>query len=280
MKDWIPFDARLARVWRNPSGEIGVRAAGPAPRRLLARLSSADDVVALLLYLAAAPGVEEVCLPYLAYSRQDRVAAPGDPVSIAVLARLLATSGVRRFASFDVHSPASFDAFAAAGLELRELPVLPYLERFVALVATDRAGAFWFVAPDHGAEARTRAAAAALSTPRRPIGVITCTKRRDPLTRVTNGFAVADDAPARLGPRPTLIAVDDICESGDTLLGVAGALRARYGPEANVDFWTTHGVYSRGVDALLADGRRAGCTDSYRHGLAHPRLITIPLDEA
>ena len=282
MNDYTVFDARLAKVWRNPSGEVGVRAtAAPAPARLLARLQSPEDLVALLLYLDAVHGrVEEVCIPYLAYSRQDRVATPGDPVSIEVLARLLATTGVRRFSSIDVHSPASAVAFAKAGVELREIPLFPWLARFVEALAIPRSRPLWFVAPDHGAVQRTRAAAAALATKDRPIGVIACDKSRDPLTRKLSGFAVSAEAPAALGADPALIVVDDICEGGDTFLGVVGALQGRYGSRISLDFWTTHGIYSRGLDAIAADGRRIGSTDSYLHGLSHPRLTTIPLASA
>ncbi len=282
MNDYGVFDARLAKVWRNPSGEVGVRAtAAPAPTRLLARLQSPEDLLALLLYLEAVKGaVAEVCVPYLAYSRQDRVATPGDPVSIDVLARLLATTGVRRFSSIDVHSPASAVAFAKAGVDFFEIPLFPWLARFVDALAVPRSRPLWFVAPDRGAFERTHAAAAALATIDRPIGVIACDKSRDPITRKLSGVAVAADAPATLGADPALIVVDDICEGGDTFLGVVQALQSRYGSRISPDFWTTHGIYSRGLDAIAADGRRIGSTDSYLHGLSHPRLTTIPLASA
>jgi ribose-phosphate pyrophosphokinase len=282
MNDFKQFDDAVRSVWRYPGGEVGVRAtAAPAPRQLLARVQCSDDLLALVMYLGAVRGqVQQVCIPYLPYARQDRVAVPGDPIAIEVLARLLAGTGVRDYATVDAHSPAAMAAFAAAGCTLQNLPATPWLERFLGATRTRPSQPCWFVAPDKGAIARTGAAAAALQRADRPIGVVHCLKVRDPHTGKLQGFTVDQgSSPRELGPEPLVVIVDDICDGGGTFLGVAQALRTTYGP-LPLHLWTTHGIHSRGLAELATTFTSIGATDSFRSGHRHDRLRIIPLQSA
>ncbi|MBL8754345.1 MAG: ribose-phosphate pyrophosphokinase [Planctomycetes bacterium] len=277
MNDFTLFDDAVRSVWRYPGGEVGVRALGQAPARLLARVQCSDDLMALVMYLGAVPGaVQEVCIPYLPYARQDRVAVAGDPIAVDVLARLLASTGVRRFATLDAHSQASDAAFAAAGCTLTNVAPSPFLARHLADVVR-RDQPLWFVAPDKGAATRTAAVAAALTRTDRPIGLVQCAKVRDPVTGKLRGFEVASTATAaELGRDPALVIVDDICDGGGTFLGVAEALRARFGPVA-LHLFTTHGIHSKGLDELASVFATIGATDSFRSGHTHERLRIVPL---
>ncbi len=279
MNDFTTFDERLASIWRYPGGEVGVRATlTAAPTRLLARVQSSEDLVALLMYLAAVPlQVQTVCVPYLPYARQDRVAVPGDPFAIDVLARLLVSSGVREFVALDAHSPASLAAFAAAGGQLANVAAAPFLDRYLTTLRAEPGRPVWFVAPDKGARTRTTMSANALARPDRPIGVIHCAKVRDPVTGKLQGFVVDDtDSPTALGADPLVVIVDDICDGGGTFFGVAQALRTHYG-STPLHLWTSHGIYSRGLDELLRTFATLGSTDSFRHCHTHERQLTIPL---
>jgi ribose-phosphate pyrophosphokinase len=276
--DLVPFDDRVRSTWRYPGGEVGVRAAvQPAPARLLARVHDSDELLALVMFLAAVRGqVQHVVIPYLPYARQDHVAVAGDPIAIEVLAELLATTGVRSFATVDAHSPASVAAFAKVGLALADTPATPWLARYLAPLATHAAQPVWFVAPDKGARTRTAAAAAALARPERPIGVVFCEKVRDPHTGKLQGFRVADDSPSALGRDPLVVVVDDICDGGGTFLGVAQALRAHHGA-LPLHLWTSHGIHSKGLDELATAFTTIGCTDSFRGRHSHPVLRIVPL---
>lgn len=278
MKDYSPFDDGIRSAWRYPGGEVGVRAIGTAPRRLLARVQSSDDLMALVMYLSTARGqVDEVCIPYLPYARQDRVAIAGDPIAIDVLAELLATTGVRRFATIDAHSPAAMAAFAKVGCHLDNLSALPWLERFLRELLAARSRPTWFVAPDKGARTRTGDAATALSRPERPIGVVHCLKVRDPATGKLQGFTVdADTSPRTLGDDPLVVIVDDICDGGGTFIGVASALHRHYGA-LPLHLWTTHGIHSKGLAELANTFATIGATDSFRSGHEHASLRILPL---
>lgn len=276
--DLVPCDNAVCSVWRYPGGEVGVRALQqPAPARLLARVHGSDDLLALLMFLAAVRGqVQHVCIPYLPYARQDRVAVPGDPIAIEVLAELLATTGVRSFATVDAHSPAAVAAFAKVGASLTNVPMAPWLARHLMPLLVRADQPVWFVAPDKGARIRTAAAAAAVTRPDRPIGVVHCEKVRDPQTGKLQGFRVADDSPRQLGTDPLVVVVDDICDGGGTFLGVAGALRTHYGP-VPLHLWTSHGIHSKGLDELATTFTTIGCTDSFRSGRSHPSLRLVAL---
>ena len=280
LADLAPLDDRARSMWRYPGGEVGVRALRqPAPARLLARVQGSDDLLALLLFLGAVRGqVEHVCLPYLPYARQDRVAVAGDPVAVDVLAALLAPTGVRSFATLDAHAPAAGAAFAKVGATLTDVAPTPWLDRWLAPLRTRADQPVWFVAPDQGAKARTAAAAAALSRPGRAIGVVHCAKVREPQTGALQGFRVADDGLHHLGADPLVVVVDDICDGGGTFLGVAASLRARFGP-VPLHLWTTHGIHSKGLEALAAVYTTIGCTDSFHSGRTHPALHRVPLQQ-
>jgi len=282
MNDFQVFDDTVRSVWRYPGGEVGVRATGATtPSKLLARVQNSDDLLALVMYLGAVRAeVQQVCIPYLPYARQDRVAVAGDPIAIDVLARLLASTGVREFTTVDAHSPAALAAFAAAGCTLQNVLAMPWLERFLAATRSRPGQPCWFVAPDKGAIARTGAAAAALQRPDHPIGVVHCLKVRDPHTGKLQGFTVDQgSSPRDLGPDPLVVIVDDICDGGGTFLGVAQALRTSYGP-LPLHLWTTHGIHSRGLDELATTFTTIGATDSFRSGHSHARLRIIPLQSA
>ena len=280
MNDHVLFDDSVRSVWRYPGGEVGVRALGKAPPRLLARVQGSDDLLALVMYLGAVPGqVEEVCIPYLPYARQDRVAVPGDPVAIAVLARLLASTGVRSFATLDVHSPAAVAACFDAGLRLHNRSVAPWLGTYLATLQTSRRQPLFFVAPDKGARPRTGALADELARPERAVGLVHCLKVRDPVTGKLTGFTVdAAGSPPTLPADALVVVVDDICDGGGTFLGVAQALRTHYG-ERPLHLFTTHGLHSRGLHELAAAFTTIGCTDSFRSGHTHERLRIVPLQD-
>jgi ribose-phosphate pyrophosphokinase len=274
---YLILDEKLCNSWVYPGGEVGVRALARAPQ-LLARIQSSEDLMRLVMWLGATqdaagrPGVERVLVPYLPYARQDRRAVEGDPNAIEVLARVLASTGVREWHALDVHSERSLAAFRSAGCTLVSQSPVEHLGRFLATLGGARD--VWLISPDTGASHKVREYAQALA-PRGVRGVIACEKVRNPHTGKLSGFRIP--APPELGAGATLVIADDICDGGGTFLGVADVVRSQYGAEVPLHLFTTHGIYSHGLDALLERFATLGSTDSFLHGLSHPRLITIPI---
>lgn len=162
-------------------------------------------------------------LPYLAYARQDRL-EPGRSMAVAWIGRLLASSGVDRVVTSDLHS-------REAGLALG-LPVVSQSSAgsFAPIVSARYPGAS-VVAPDDGAVARADAVrrAARFKSP-----LIVCHKRRTARGITHLGM---DGSPAE-----TAVVVDDILDTGDTLVSCCRALR-RAGTKRIV-VMVTHGLFT------------------------------------
>ncbi len=63
--------------------------------------------LSLLVDLAVSQGAQEinVIIPYLAYSRQDKIFRPNEVVSISTVLRILEKLGVSRLIAFNIHEP-------------------------------------------------------------------------------------------------------------------------------------------------------------------------------
>ena len=207
------------------------------------------------LALHGAAGIHAL-LPYLAYSRQDRK-QPGCSLAVAWLGRLLAASGVSDVTTIDIHSAR---ARALIELPVRSLSPAPLL---AAALAEVREGAV-VVAPDRGAIERARAIAevlqlddvARLDKVRGPAGVVH--------RRVVGALA------------PRAIVVDDILDTGDTLVSCAQQLRA-HGVE-HLEIAVTHGLFTgtrwRALEHLAV--RAIHVTDSVPGARAHAsRVVRI-----
>lgn len=270
------LDDAICKSWKYPGGEVGVRAL-EVPPRVLAHVQSSDDLLRLLMYLQATRLTIDgrvVFIPYLPYARQDRVAAPGDPDAIDMLARMLGMTSVREFVTLDVHSPHARRRFLEAGCALSSLSPLPYLERYIDSVAR-RERPLVLVAPDAGA--REKVTEYALGLEGRSVEIICCAKKRAADTGALSGFEIVS-APDSLHPHASVFVVDDICDGGGTFLGVAEALRAKYAQALQLHLFTSHGIYSKGLEALTTAYQSLGSTDSFLHELSHPRLFIFPLE--
>lgn len=262
--------SEFCKVWKYPGGEVGLRATGSA-REMISRVQSSDDLLRLCMYLTAVRGqVDRVFLPYLPYARQDRIAAPGDPNALAFLAQMLDLTGVRYWITLDAHSDRAVMAFRDAGSALVSRSPVPYLIHYLRqIVHPERP--LVLIAPDAGAAEKVRGYAACIPAVR---DVICCRKKRDPDTGALSGFEVVG-GPEKL--TEFAVVVDDICDGGGTFLGVAAALRERYGAALQLHLFTSHGIYSKGLEVLLEQYQTVGSTDSFIHNQTHPRLRTIAL---
>lgn len=271
--------------WKYPDGAMGIRLPkGSWPDQGLFRIQTSED---LMSFIMAMNGREEgslthVTIPFLPYARQDRVAVLGDPDAAAVLCKLLASTGVQRITSLDVHSAAAMRWYAPYGIVFNSVSPVDYLSRYIQDVAADER--IILVSPDKGALKKTFNYALAMRD--RVDGVVVCNKQRDPISgrlmlfgvegyysradidiaSVTNHTEVSK---SKIPDGGTLVIADDICDGGGTFGGVLEGLTATYGKRP-VHLWTTHGIYSKGIDRLLAQFATIGSTNSF--------LSTAPSD--
>lgn len=301
-----PICVAPATRWTYPGGEVGVRVTTtdwPGSGGAF-RIHNSEDLMALLLGLQARhidhralapshdmpPGITQLFLPYLPYARQDRVAVRGDPRPLSFLSLQLVLSGISTVYSLDVHSNAATETFySSSGLKLVSVSPFPYIQAYVSHLQSKGVEDFYLVSPDKGALPKTAEYARMFSSlgHRGFLGYAECEKIRDPTTgRLTQAavlqFHPADSASAPvpgLPAPPTPIVVDDICDGGRTFINLAAALEYA-GATVKPHLWTTHAIYSNGIEGLLQKFETLGSTDSWLHTfIASPRegLVTFPV---
>ena len=258
----VPFTA-----FRFAGGESHVKLGAPLRAAqevtVTARLRSGDDVMQLLLTVDAieragvGAHLVTLVLPYLPYARQDRVMVSGEPFSLKVFARLVNALGVHEVRVFDAHSdvgPALIDRCRVQGSG-----------EAAATYIRQRVGErpFVLIAPDAGAYKKTERLASTLGVP-----VVVATKYRS----VVDGSLAAPDVLGDVRGKVCVI-VDDICDGGGTFLNLADALTTAGAAECHL--FVSHGIFSKGYDALRARFASIGTTDAFRDASEYPQDLTV-----
>lgn len=241
------------KVLRFPGGEWHVTVETDIAADALevnAHLPNADAAMTLLMTTDALrrayPGTPiDLHLPYVPYARQDRVANPGESLSAKVFCELINAQRYRRVVVQDPHSdvtPALLDRVVIDD----PLPALRrVLERIRAQSPQSEQHAnVALVAPDAGARKRVIKLAAQLELP-----VVFADKVRDTRTGAITGTEIQGEL-----PDCALLVVDDICDGGRTFTELAQAVRhKRIAGVARhpLYLYVTHGIFSKGLDALL-----------------------------
>lgn len=216
--------------------------------------------VTLVVHTLRRAGAARIALvlPYLAYARQDRAAATGS-LGLAWVGELLRACGAEELTCVDVHGA---DAGTVAGLPLRSLSPAALLA--TALPPGWRTDVS-FVAPDEGAIARCEALAAAAGS---TAPVVKMRKRRSPAGIEHLGTTGA--------PGPRALVVDDILDTGATLVSCVHELRAAGVLE--IGLVVTHGLFTGDRSrSLLDDVDRLWITDSVETTEESPKLEVVPV---
>src|SRR5690606_14199754 len=173
-------------------------------------------------------------MPYFGYARQDRRPGPRTPISAKLVANLIERAGVDRVMTVDLHAgqiqgffDIPTDNLFAAPTMVRDIQERYDVSNLVV------------VSPDVGGVVRARAMAKRIGV---PIGI--CDKRRERPgeSEVMNVIGEVD--------RKRCILIDDIVDSGGTLVNAANALLEKGAIE--VIAYITHGVLSGGAAAKIA----------------------------
>jgi ribose-phosphate pyrophosphokinase len=180
-------------------------------------------------------------LPYLPYSRQDRICARGDSFSLKVFANLLNSLELQSVITYDVHSEVSQNIIN----NLINIPMTNCinewgtLKGFIGLESDKRP--LTFVAPDKGAH-RKVLGVKDLFIDLKP-GLIVANKVRDTNTGKITTHSVEGNV-----YNTTCIIFDDICDGGATFIGLAKQLRSL--GAYKVHLYVTHGIFSKGTEEL------------------------------
>jgi ribose-phosphate pyrophosphokinase len=176
-------------------------------------------------------------VPYFGYARQDRKAGPRTPISAKLVANLITHAGADRVMTLDLHAGQIQGFFDIPTDNLYASPVMvrDIREHF------DLTNVM-VVSPDVGGVVRARGLAKRINA---PLAIIDKRRERAGESEVMN--VIGDVAGY------TCILVDDIVDSGGTLVNAADALLANGAKE--VYAYITHGVLSGGAAARIKSSK-------------------------
>src|SRR3974390_838525 len=200
-----------------------------------------DHLMELLIIIAALRRASArritAVIPYYGYARQDRKVGPRTPISAKLVANLITHAGVDRVLTLDLHAgqiPGFFD-IPTDNLYASPVMVRDIKERFdLAKIMV--------VSPDVGGVARARGLAKRINA---PLAIVDKRRERPGESEVMNVIGEVDGR--------TCILVDDIIDSGGTLINAADALIANGAKE--VYAYITHGVLSGGAVTRVTSSR-------------------------
>ena len=213
-----------------------------------------DHLMELLILIDAlrrACGRITAVVPYFGYARQDWKPGPRTPISAKLVANMIVEAGADRVLTLDLHAGQIQGFFDIPTDNLFAAPVM--VQDIKKLFPNDN---IMVVSPDVGGVVRARGLAKRIDA---PLAIVDKRRERPGDSEVMN---VIGDVKGH-----TCILVDDIVDSGGTLVNAATALLEQ--GAALVTGYITHGVLSGGGGAhrrLATQGARHHRPRSSRAG--------------
>jgi ribose-phosphate pyrophosphokinase len=176
-------------------------------------------------------------IPYFGYARQDRKPGPRTPISAKLVANMITRAGADRVMTVDLHAGQIQGFFDIPTDNLYASPVMvrDIKERFDL-------SRLMVVSPDVGGVVRARGLAKRINA---PLAIIDKRRERAGESEVMNVIGEVEGY--------TCILVDDIVDSGGTLINAADALLEQ--GATGVYAYISHGVLSGGAVARLTASR-------------------------
>jgi ribose-phosphate pyrophosphokinase len=173
-------------------------------------------------------------IPYFGYARQDRKPGPRTPISAKLVANLITRAGADRVLTLDLHAGQIQGFFDIPTDNLFASPVMvrDIKDRFDLRQVM-------VVSPDVGGVVRARGLAKRINA---PLAIVDKRRERPGESEVANVIGDVE--------KHACILVDDIVDSGGTLVNAADALLGR--GATSVHAYITHGVLSNGAVPRIA----------------------------
>ena len=176
-------------------------------------------------------------IPYFGYARQDRRPGPRTPISAKLVANIIERAGVDRVMTLDLHAGQIQGFF---DIPTDNLFAAPTFARDIQ--EHNEPGKIVVVSPDVGGVVRARALAKRINA-----SIAICDKRREKAGVAEIMHVIGDVEGMRC------ILIDDIVDSGGTLVNAANALLEHGATE--VSAYITHGVLSGGAVSKITNSR-------------------------
>ena len=200
-----------------------------------------DNLMELLIMInalkrASAKRITAV-VPYFGYARQDRKPGPRTPISAKLVANMITRAGADRVLTMDLHAGQIQGFFDIPTDNLFAGPVMVRdIKNHLDVASTV------VVSPDVGGVVRARALAKRLDT---PLAIVDKRRERAGESEVMN---IIGDVKGK-----SCILIDDIVDSGGTLVNAAEALLAQGAKD--VTAYITHGVLSGGAVSRITNSK-------------------------
>lgn len=200
-------------------------------------LSSPTDhhLIELLLICDALKrmGVKKIIgiVPWLGYSKQDKVFRSGEPLSVAVIAKILKVAGMSKLITVDLHNEKVIDYFK---IPVKNISAVKLLAKQVG-VEKD----LIVVAPDKGAVEKSRELANILGCP-----VVVIDKQRDLESGEVKIIGIKGEVKGKKA-----VVCDDMIATGGTLIKTANFLK-KQGVQS-IKVLATHHLYVKGTQEKL-----------------------------
>jgi ribose-phosphate pyrophosphokinase len=172
--------------------------------------------------------LKELIMPYVPYSRQDRISNKGEAFSLKVFAGIINRLGFGSVEITDAHSPVT----TALINNCVEIPQEKVFKKVIA-----NYGKHYLISPDGGALKKIYK-----SVNKSTIEVIECSKKRDTQTgKITGTVVHYNDF-----ENSTCIIVDDICDGGRTFIEIAKVLKTK--EAGKIILCVSHGFFTKGIE--------------------------------
>jgi len=231
-----------------------------------------DNIMELLIMIdalrrASAKRITAV-IPYFGYARQDRKVGPRTPISAKLVSNIIVKAGADRVLTLDLHASQIQGFF---DIPLDNLFAAPVFSRDSKenFSAKDSIKDFMIVSPDVGGLVRARVVASKLGA---ELAIVDKRRQRAGVSEVMN--IIGDVAGKHC------IMIDDIVDSGGTLVNAADALLQK--GAKSVSAYITHGVLSNNAALKIANSNLTNLiiTDSISQGeevLKAKNIRVIPI---
>lgn len=225
----IPYKA-----FNFPVGEPQIQLAiePPSDVNVTWEFGSVSEVIELMLLVDAlvrqGHRLHKLIVPYMPFSRQDRVMNPGESLSVSVMADVINACRFKHVVVTDPHSDVT-SALLNNCIVIEQHEV--FKDKFPML------GETILVSPDGGALKKIYKLAKITG-----LEVLECSKKRDVKTGEITGITL----PARIKNGYTHVIVDDICDGGRTFIELAVMLRS-FGGARRIILMVTHGFMTKGL---------------------------------
>lgn len=226
---------------------------------------SSDSLFEIFIFVDSLKnaGAKEINLitPYYGYSRQDRVARKGEPITAKIVANLLQSCGISQLISVDLHTQQiqGFFSIPVSNLETSELFGEYFVNKFNKLGIKHENVVV--VSPDHGSANRGRDVSSVFNNA--SLAVIDKRRPAPNQSEVTN---VVGDCDGKI-----CLIIDDIIDTCGTINNATEALFKKGAKEIYVA--ATHAIFSK--NSLDPRIKEFVTTDTVEKKVANATVLSV-----